>query len=85
MEFKTTEETKELIGLAASACGQDVTAFAIGVLAERARAVLDEMSTIRLTIEGHRRLAELLASPPEPTEEMKKLGALPSLPTRNRP
>lgn len=84
MEFKTTEDAKELISTAAAMCGQDLTAFAMGALMERAREVVGEHAVIRLSQEGNRRLAELLANPPEPTEAMRALGELPDFPTRDR-
>ena len=82
MEFKTTEEAKQLIAAAAALSGQDVSAFAMGTLMTRAREVLGAHAVIRLSQEGNRKLAELLAKPPEPTQAMRDLGALPDFPTR---
>jgi len=82
MEFKTNEETKQLIGLAATLCGQDVTAYAMGVLSAHSREVVGQTAQIKLSEESNRRLAQLLANPPAPTEAMRQLAELPDLPTR---
>lgn len=84
MEFKTTEDAKQLITEAAALSGQDVTAFAMGILTSRAREVVGEHALIRLAREGNRKLEELLANPPQPTEAMRELGKLPDFPTRAR-
>lgn len=77
MEFKTTEDMKDLIFRAAALTGIDVTAFVLGPAAERAQQVVANYSAIQLGIEGQRRFAELMARPPKPTPAMKALGELP--------
>ena len=83
MELKTTSEAKELLGRAAAMSGLGMTAFVIGAALERARGVIEDHSSIVLSIAGQRRFAELMANPPrQPTEAMKRLAALPDLPER---
>ncbi|MBA3773112.1 MAG: DUF1778 domain-containing protein [Ramlibacter sp.] len=82
MELKTTGETKELLAKAAAMSGVDMTAFVLGAAVERARDVIEDHSSIVLSLAGQRRFAELMANPPKPTEAMKKLAALSDLPER---
>lgn len=82
MEFKTTEETKGLISLAAKLTGVDVTAFVLGFAAEKAREVVSNYSMIQLSLDGQRKFAELLKNPPAPTQAMKELGELPDFDVR---
>ena len=82
MEFKTTEQVKNLLIEAASMSGVDLTAFVINAAAERTRAVLEECARIELDAEAHARFAAALANPPQPTDALRDLMALPELPTR---
>jgi uncharacterized protein (DUF1778 family) len=84
MEFKTTEDMKDLIFRAAALTGIDVTAFVLGPAAERAQHVVANYSAIQLGIEGQRRFAELMARPPVPTPAMKALGELPDFESSDR-
>ena len=80
LELKTTPETKELITFAAAALGMDASAFLLNDAVKRAKKVLLEQSTIRLSRQTQLRFAELMQNPPKPTDAMKKLWALPDLP-----
>lgn len=82
MEFKTTEETKDLLSEAAQASGVDLTAFVINAAAERARAVLAEMSVLKLNAAEHARFVQVLSNPPAPTPALEDLMRLPELPLR---
>jgi uncharacterized protein (DUF1778 family) len=82
MDFKTTEETKDLLSEAAQASGVDLTAFVISAAAARARSVLAEMSVLKLNDAEHARFVEILSNPPAPTAALEKLMGLPALPTR---
>jgi uncharacterized protein (DUF1778 family) len=82
MEFKTTEETKNLLSEAAQLSGVDLTAFVINSAADRARAVLAEMSMLKLNAEEHARFVQVLSNPPQPTQALKQLMELPELPMR---
>ncbi len=62
--------------------GVDLTAFVINAAAERARAVLEEYARINLDAEAHARFAAALANPPQPTDALRDLMALPELPMR---
>jgi uncharacterized protein (DUF1778 family) len=77
MELKTTNDMKDIIFRAAAIMGIDVTAFVLGPAAERAQQVINNHSTIQLSLDGQRRFAELMQNPPAPTEAMKALGELP--------
>lgn len=82
MEFKTTEETKNLLSEAAQASGVDLTAFVINSATERARSVLAEMSMLKLNAQEHARFVQVLSNPPATTPALRDLMALPELPTR---
>lgn len=83
MELKTSYETKDLLTKAAAMSGMDTSAFVLGAAVERARNVVENHSTIRLSMSGQRRFAELMTNPPsKPTDAMKRLAALPDLPER---
>ena len=62
--------------------GVDLTAFVINAAAERTRAVLEERARIELDAEARARFAAALANPPQPTDALRDLMALPELPTR---
>jgi uncharacterized protein (DUF1778 family) len=82
MEFKTTGEVKGLLAAAANFCGVDLTAFVINAAAEKARAVLTEQATLRLSASDHARFMAVLSKPPKPTKALRKLMALPELSSR---
>ena len=82
MEFKTTEETKDLLTEAASRSGVDLTAFVINAATERARSVLTEMSVLELNAQEHARFVQALSNPPQPTPALRQLMELPELPMR---
>ena len=80
MEFKTNNDTKELLSQAAAADGMDLTSFVLGSAVEKARKVLQDHSLIKLTYEGQQALAELLQKPATPTDAMHELMRVESLP-----
>lgn len=82
IEFKTTNEVKELLSKAAILDGLDLSAFMLTCVVEKARAVLKEHATTTLSEEGQRRLADILQAQPEPTEAMKEFRQLPRLKVR---
>ena len=82
MEFKTTEETKNLLSEAARLSGVDLTSFVINSAADRARSVLAEMSMLKLNAEEHARFVQVLSNPPQPTQALRELMELPELPMR---
>ena len=82
MELKTTADAKDMLCLAASIEGMDLTAFVLGSAMERARKVLCEHTNIALTREGQATLARLLTNRSAPTKAMKDLMKLPDLPGR---
>lgn len=82
IEFKTTNEVKELLSKAAILDGLDLSAFMLTCIVEKARAVLKEHATTALSEEGQRRLADILQAQPEPTEAMNEFRQLPRLKVR---
>lgn len=82
MELKTTHEAKELLTKAAALDGLDLTTFLLAPAIEKARAILRDHATIAMSAEAQARLADLLLAPPEPTDAMQKLRALPRLKVR---
>lgn len=82
MEFKTTEETKDLLSEAAQVSGVDLTAFVINAAADRARTVLAERSVLKLHAAEHARFVQVLSKPPAPTAALEDLMRLPELTTR---
>jgi uncharacterized protein (DUF1778 family) len=82
MELKTTHDAKALLNLAAALDGLDLTSFVIGSAIEKARKVVADHAIISLTQSGQANLAQLLASPPEPTAQMHELMSLPDFAAR---
>lgn len=71
-EMRLDKEQKELLEQAAAAKGQDLTAFALGVLLKEASDVLAEYRTRKLTERGMRKILELLERPPRANAFLKK-------------
>lgn len=82
LELKTTKETKELLNKAAMLDGMDLSAFMLASAIEKARSVLRDHAAIHLSSEAQKKLVELLASQPEPTEAMKLFRDKPRLKVR---
>ena len=83
MDLKTSYETRDLLTTAAAMSGMDTTALVLGAAVERARSVMQNHSTMGLSMSGQRRFAMLMTNPPsKPTDAMKRLAALPDLPER---
>jgi uncharacterized protein (DUF1778 family) len=82
MDFKTTDDVKALLSEAAALTGLDLTSFVLGSATERARAVLAERSTLKLTAEQHASFMNALDNPPAPSEALRKLMSGPGLPIR---
>jgi uncharacterized protein (DUF1778 family) len=81
MEFKTTADVKDLLSQAAALDGLDMTSFVLAPAIEKARKVLSEHAIIVLSQRGQVALAQLLQTPPPPTQAMTELMALPDIPT----
>ena len=81
MEFKTTDEVKNLLSRAAALAGVDVTSFVINTAADRARAVLAEHSVLKLNAQENARFLSLLDNPPQPSMALVDLMNMPELPT----
>jgi uncharacterized protein (DUF1778 family) len=82
MEFKTSSDMKDLLSQAAALDGLDLTAFVLGPAIEKARKVLSEHASIAIHQKGQLALVQLIQASPTPTRAMKKLMALPDLPSR---
>ncbi len=80
MEFKTTEELKNLLTQAAALNGLDLTAFVMNAATERAVSVIKEHSVLKLSAEAQGKFQALLDNPPPPTESLKAIMRLPDFP-----
>ncbi|GGY11429.1 hypothetical protein GCM10007160_43060 [Litchfieldella qijiaojingensis] len=69
--FRTTPSIKHAVEYAAALRGQDMTAFAISALYERAMATIQAHEVTRLTSEDHQAFFEALENPPAPTEKLR--------------
>lgn len=79
MELKTTDAAKDLLSLAASLDGTDLTAFVLGPAMEKARKVVNDYTNISLTREGQAKLLSVLHTPAPPTDAMRDLMNMPVL------
>jgi uncharacterized protein (DUF1778 family) len=82
MEFKTTNEIKELLSEAAIVSGLDLTSFVLESATRQARAVLTERATLKLTADQHANFLKVLENPPAPSEALRRLMRVPPLPMR---
>ena len=82
MEFKTTEDLKNLLTQAAALNGLDLTAFVMNAATERAVSVIREHSTLTLSAQGQARFQALLDTPPAPSASLRELMRLPDFPAR---
>lgn len=71
-EMRLEKDQKELLEQAAAVKGQDLTAFALGVLLKEASDVLAQHRTRTLTERGMRKVLELLEHPPRPNAFLKR-------------
>lgn len=79
MELKTTDSAKDLLSLAASLDGTDLTAFVLGPAMDKARKVVSDYTNISLTREGQAKLLSVLRTPTAPTDAMRDLMSMPAL------
>lgn len=69
--FRTTQRIKEAIERAAALKGQDMSAFALDAVYERALETIQAHETTRLQPEDYQTFFEALEHPPAPTEKLK--------------
>jgi uncharacterized protein (DUF1778 family) len=67
---------KELLEQAAAIKGQDLTAFALGVLLKEASDVLAQERTRTVTEKGMRAILRLLEKPPAPNAALRRAAEL---------
>lgn len=72
IDIRLTEDAKQLIEAAAELQGIPVAAFAVSNLVERARKVIDDHHTTRLSLADMRRFVEILDSQEEPAPALRK-------------
>ena len=72
LDFRLDEEVKGLIEQAAQFLGQSVSAFAVATLAERARKVVEDHTTIRLSNGDRDRFLSALAADTKPNRRLKR-------------
>ena len=70
LEMRLTPENKELLEQAAAALGQPLTSFALSLLIERARAILEQRNRTTLSIRDGRRFMRILDDS-EPSAALK--------------
>jgi len=71
-EMRLEKDQKDLLEEAAAVRGQDLTAFALGVLLKEASDVVAQYQTPKLSERGMRAILNLLASPPAPNAALKR-------------
>lgn len=69
--FRTTPRIKQAIEQAASLSGQDMSAFALSAVYDRAMATIRAHEVTRLTQEDHQAFFEALENPPTPSEKLR--------------
>lgn len=69
--FRTTKRIKEAIERAAALKGQDMSAFALDAVYERAVATIQAHEVTRLTPEDHQAFFDALETPPAPTDKLR--------------
>lgn len=84
MEFKTTEDLKNLLTQAAALNGLDLTAFVMNAATERAVSVIKEHAVLTLSAEGQAKFQQILENPLPPTESLKALMRLPDFPVLDK-
>ena len=71
LNVRLDDSIKGLIEQAAALLGQSVSSFAVSTLAERARAVVDEHTTIRLTDRERDKFLAMLEEDAQPNATLK--------------
>ena len=71
-EMRLEKDQKELLEQAAAVQGQDLTAFALGVLIKKASDVLAQHRTRMVTEKGMRTILKVLENPPSPSAALKR-------------
>jgi uncharacterized protein (DUF1778 family) len=70
--MRLKEEQKDLLEQAAAVKGQDLTAFALGVLLREASDILAQHRTRTVTEKGMRAILRLLEHPPAPNAALRR-------------
>ncbi len=69
--FRTTEHIKKTVEHAAALAGQDMSAFAIDAVYQRAIATIQSHEVTHLKPEDHQAFLDALETPPAPTENLR--------------
>ncbi len=69
--FRTTERIKKTVERAAALTGQDVSAFAIDAVYQRAVATIQAHEVTHLEPEDHHAFFNALEAPPAPTDKLR--------------
>ena len=72
IEARVSPEQKELFERAAAIEGVTLTDFAISTMHRAATAVVQEHTTIELSVRNQRAFVEALMNPPEPNEALRE-------------
>ncbi|MDX2426574.1 MAG: DUF1778 domain-containing protein [Cycloclasticus sp.] len=79
MEIKTTKSLKDMLNIAASLAGQDLTAFVLASAEKRAKSVLSEYQSLNLQHQEQVDFMAALSKPATPTKALKELMSMESL------
>jgi uncharacterized protein (DUF1778 family) len=71
LEMRLTKEQKALLERAAAVAGLDLTAFALSLLTEQARQILEKQTRTELSLKDQKRFLEIIESDEEPTPALK--------------
>jgi uncharacterized protein (DUF1778 family) len=69
--FRTTEHIKKMVERAAAMTGQDMSAFAIDAVYQRAIATIQAHEVTHLKPEDHHAFFDALENPPAPTDKLR--------------
>ncbi|HEV8076954.1 MAG TPA: DUF1778 domain-containing protein [Marinobacter sp.] len=69
--FRTTEHVKQTVERAAAMTGQDVSAFAIDAIYQRAIATIQAHEVTHLKVQDHHAFFDALENPAVPTDKLR--------------
>ena len=72
IEARIAPEALAIVRRAAEMQGRSISDFVIAAAQEAAHRAIEETEIIRLSVEGQRRLADILTNPPKPNAALKR-------------
>jgi len=76
IEFKTTQDIKELLQRAANSLGMDLSSFLLSVATQKAKEIIKEDNILTLNKSEWEKFQEYLNSKKEPSKELQELMSL---------